>query len=61
MQKTPDQVKQQLHQRGVTVTQWAAQNGYPRQAVYRVLNGFVKAKYGKSHEIAVALGLKPAA
>ncbi|RNM07036.1 DNA-binding protein [Dickeya undicola] len=58
---TPTQVKQRLHQRGITITAWAAQHGYPRDAVYRVLNGIAKARYGKSHEIAVKLGLKPAA
>ncbi|AJC66469.1 MULTISPECIES: DNA-binding protein [Dickeya] len=58
---TPEQVKQRFQQHGITVTAWAAENGYSREAVYRVLNGFVKARYGKSHEIAVKLGLKPAA
>lgn len=55
---TPDKVKQQFHQRGITFTQWARQNGYSRGEVYRVLNGQAKAKYGKAHEIAVKLGLK---
>ncbi|WP_241374860.1 DNA-binding protein [Escherichia coli] len=32
-----------------------------RQEVYRVLNGQTKARYGKSHEIAVKLGLKSTA
>lgn len=55
---TPDKVKQQFHQRGMTFTEWAASNGYTRGEVYRVLNGQAKAKYGKAHEIAVKLGLK---
>ncbi|UQY32632.1 DNA-binding protein [Pseudomonas fulva] len=55
---TPDQVKQRFRQRGITITQWADQHGYKRNAVYRVLNGFDKANYGKAHDIAVALGLK---
>lgn len=55
---TPTQVKQQLRQRGVTITQWAQDRGYKPSAVYRVLNGFDKANYGRAHEIAVALGLK---
>lgn len=57
---TSQQVKQNLHQRGLTITQWAAQHGYSREAVYRVLNGQSKAHYGKAHDIAVKLGLKPA-
>lgn len=55
---TPDQVKQRFRQRGVTLTQWAAQHGYDRKAVYRVLNGADKGRYGQAHEIAVKLGLK---
>ncbi|WP_205588972.1 DNA-binding protein [Pseudomonas aeruginosa] len=55
---TPDQVKQRFRQRGITITQWAAEHGYKRNAVYRVLNGFDKANYGQAHDIAVALDLK---
>lgn len=57
---TPEQVKQRFRQKGVTITAWAAERGFKRSAVYRVLNGFDKANYGKAHEIAVALGLKVA-
>ncbi|MCO1335344.1 DNA-binding protein [Microbulbifer sp. ANSA003] len=55
---TPDQVKAQFRAQGLTVTQWAEERGYPRNAVYRVLNSFDKAIYGRAHEIAVALGIK---
>ncbi|WP_437216745.1 DNA-binding protein [Pectobacterium sp. LFLA-215] len=58
---TPEQVKNRFQQRGMTVTQWAQDNGYSREAVYRVLNGITKAKYGQAHEIAVKLGLKTTA
>jgi len=54
-----DQVKRQFRQRGITFTDWAIQHGYDRNEVYRVLNGQAKAHYGKAHEIAVKLGLKP--
>lgn len=57
---TSEQVKKEFHRTGKTVTQWAAENGYTPQGVYRVLNGQVKANYGKGHEIAVKLGMKPA-
>lgn len=61
MQKplTPDQVKDQFQSRGLTFSQWASDNGYRVNEVYRVINGQSKAKYGKAHEIAVKLGLKP--
>ncbi|CAM3725859.1 MULTISPECIES: DNA-binding protein [Xenorhabdus] len=55
---TPEQIKNRFQQHGITVTQWAQENGYSREAVYRVLNGQSKANYGKAHEIAVKLGLK---
>lgn len=56
---TPDQVKAKFQRDGKTFSQWAKENGYDRHHVYLVLNGTCKAKYGKGHEIAVKLGLKP--
>lgn len=55
----PEQVKQHLRMQGITTTQWAEARGYTRNEVYRVLNGQAKAYYGKAHQIAVELGLKP--
>lgn len=55
---TSDQVKSRLRRQGKTITQWAAEHGYPRVAVYRVLNGIDKAHFGRAHEIAVKIGLK---
>lgn len=55
---TPEQVKQQFRARGLTLTQWAVDHGYSREAVYRVINGKDKAHFGRAHEIAIALGLK---
>ena len=55
---TPDQVKQHFKQHGVTIKEWAEENGFRTNAVYRVLNGIDKAYYGNGHKIAVALGLK---
>ena len=56
---TAQQVKATLSARGITVKQWAAQHGYDSQTVYKVLQGVRKCNYGRGHEIAVALGLKP--
>lgn len=58
---TAEQVKERFRQHGKTFTSWAEENGYSRNEVYRVLNGQAKANYGKAHEIAVKLGLKPVA
>lgn len=51
-------VKDSFRQNGLTFTAWAREHGYRVNDVYRVLNGQVKANYGKGHEIAVKLGLK---
>lgn len=56
--KTAEQVKQGFRAAGTTVTAWAEANGFSPNSVYQVLNGFAKAHYGKSHDIAVALGMK---
>ncbi|TCM61889.1 gp16 family phage-associated protein [Acinetobacter calcoaceticus] len=56
--KTPEEVKKTFEERGQTVANWASQNDYRPQDVYKVLNGQAKCKYGIGHEIAVKLGLK---
>lgn len=58
---TPEQAKNVLRAQGKTITEWAREHGYSRNYVYFVLNGQSKARWGKGHEIAVKLGLKPAA
>lgn len=44
--------------RGETISDWADRNGFSKDAVYAVLSGRVHGNRGKSHAIAVALGLK---
>lgn len=56
---TADQVKRQFRERGLTFTKWAAEHGFDRNDVYRVLNGQLKGNYGVGHDIAVRLGMKP--
>jgi gp16 family phage-associated protein len=53
-------IKARLARQGVTVRQWAKQQGFQETMVYMLLNGQLKGCYGKSHQVAVALGLKPA-
>lgn len=59
--KTAEQVKAQFKAQGLTVTQWAKDNGFEPTSVSQVLNGFAKGNYGKAHDIAVALGMKAGA
>ena len=56
---TPEQVKKRFKEQGLTFAQWARDNGYPVNKVHRIMAGIEKGYYGKAHEIAVKLGLKP--
>jgi gp16 family phage-associated protein len=58
MSKTPDQVRREFREKGVTLTEWAKANGFPLSAVNAVLIGHNKGYRGQSHKIAVALGIK---
>jgi gp16 family phage-associated protein len=56
---TPEQVRANLRAQGKTVASWARDHDFRLQDVYRVMGGQYKGYYGKAHDIAVALGLKP--
>lgn len=43
---------------GISMTDWAREHGFPRQAVYAVLSGRSRCARGRGHQIAVALGMK---
>jgi gp16 family phage-associated protein len=53
-----DEVKARFRAKGISIAEWARDNGYNKDRVYRILNGFEACTRGKSHEIAVKLGLK---
>ncbi|MDR2208837.1 MAG: DNA-binding protein [Azoarcus sp.] len=56
---TRTQLKEKFLREGLTFAQWAREKGFDKNIVYLVVNGHCKARYGKGHEVAVALGLKP--
>lgn len=56
--RTPEQARQHLRDNGITVVEFARQNGLDRHAVNDALRGVGKGNFGKSHEAAVALGIK---
>jgi gp16 family phage-associated protein len=56
--KTPEQVKAEFDAKGLSFSEWAAKNGVPLPAVYRVINGLSAGKRGSSHRAAVLLGIK---
>lgn len=56
---TPAEVKAKFRSRGEVPGQWADKHGFDRALVYKILNGRAAGWRGKSHEVAVALGIKP--
>ena len=57
--KTPSEAKQWFLDRGISITTWAQQHGFPRSVVYAALAGRTKGSRGDAHEVAIALKLKP--
>lgn len=57
MRKSSEQVLRDFDRRGQSIAEWARSNGYSRNLVLYVIHGGA-AKRGKSHDIAVKLGLK---
>ncbi|HHA2409296.1 DNA-binding protein [Stenotrophomonas maltophilia] len=56
--RTPEEARQHLRDMGITVVAFARQNNLDRHAVNDALRGVGKGNFGKSHEAAVALGIK---
>lgn len=56
--RTPEQAKQALERKGVSIAAWALANGFNPNLVHEVLAGRKKGIRGQSHNIAVKLGLK---
>lgn len=56
--KTPEQAKKDLRDHGISISEWARNNGFSASTVYYVINGKRPALYGESHKVAVALGIK---
>jgi len=59
MSRTIDEVRSEFKQTGISVSAWAQARGYSVPLVYGVLSGRRPGTRGQSHNIAVALGLKP--
>lgn len=55
---TPQQARENLYSQGVSIAQWAEREGYSRNLVYSILQGRRLCRFGKSHQIAVKLGIK---
>jgi len=58
MLRTPDEARAELKRKGISISQWAAANGFSCNLVFEVLGGRKQGIRGQSHKIAVKLGLK---
>lgn len=56
---TSDQVQQWFRSNGLQINAWALEHGFTPALVYAVVQGKRKCLRGQSHQIAVALGIKP--
>lgn len=56
--KTPDQVRAELSEAGLSLAEWARAHNLSYDVARGVLTGRIKATRGQAHRIAVALGLK---
>lgn len=54
-----EEIKSEFQVQGVSIAAWARARAFDPRLVYAVLGGKNKASRGKSHLIAVALGMKP--
>jgi gp16 family phage-associated protein len=57
-QQAVERVCSAFVERGETVADWARSHGFEPPQVYAVLAGRNKGRFGRGHDIAVALGLK---
>ncbi|AYA01735.1 TPA: DNA-binding protein [Acinetobacter baumannii] len=58
MIKSIQQVKEEFNSSGISIAEWSRENNFPAQLVYQILNHTRIPQRGKSHLIAVKLGIK---
>jgi len=56
--KTAAEVRAEFAYKGWSLRAWARENGFSSSLVFEVLRGRIRGTCGKSHEIAVLLGMK---
>lgn len=56
--RTPEEARAWFGYAGISVAQWARENGFSEPLVRAILAGHKRCLRGQSHNIAVALGLK---
>lgn len=58
MVKSIQQIKNEFHSKGITFSDWAKENNFSPELVYRVLKMNRVPVRGESHKIAIKLGIK---
>ncbi len=58
MSRTPEEIRKEFRRKGISISDWSIANGFPPNLVYEVLAGRRNPTRGKTHCIAVKLGLK---
>lgn len=58
MSRTPEEIRAEFRRKGISISDWSIANGFPPNLVYEVLAGRRNPTRGKTHCIAVKLGLK---
>lgn len=56
--RTGPELKAEFQRLGLSIADWARANGFSPGLVYQIVAGRKRCARGKSHQIAVALGLK---
>lgn len=56
--KTREDVLLDLSKKGISISELSREIGYDRMTVYSVLHSKKPCRFGKSHNVAVILGLK---
>ncbi|MBF4455825.1 DNA-binding protein [Acinetobacter sp. SK-43] len=58
MKKTIQQVRDEFNHSSISIAEWSRENNFPPSLVYQILNHTRIPSRGKSHLIAVKLGIK---
>lgn len=56
--KTKEEIRDEMKRKGISYAELARRVGQDRQAIYLALNTNNPCRFGKSHNAAVALGIK---